>query len=107
MIAMVRNVVYRLSFVNNIAMYTKSNLSTVILEYNLLQIYHPLFGLMQRIRHVKVNNYIGNIVRNYDDKDFIMHFRLSRPIVYELMNKFSISPIFTSIEGKYIFLIME
>ncbi|RLU22218.1 hypothetical protein DMN91_006599, partial [Ooceraea biroi] len=67
-------------------------------EHNELRVFHPLFGLVQRLQHIKVQNYIENIVYNYDDKDFIMHFRLSRLIVYELINKFRTSIIFTSIE---------
>ncbi|XP_026826173.1 putative nuclease HARBI1 isoform X2 [Ooceraea biroi] len=69
-------------------------------EHNELRVFHPLFGLVQRLQHIKVQNYIENIVYNYDDKDFIMHFRLSRLIVYELINKFRTSIIFTSIEDR-------
>lgn len=63
----------------------------------------PLFGIgiegMQRIPHIKVNNYVENIVRNYINKDFIMHFRLSRRIVNELTIRFEMSEEFTSLQG--------
>jgi len=42
---------------------------------------------------------VENIVRNYDHMDFIMHFRLSREITYRLIDQFSISEIFTSLQG--------
>lgn len=57
---------------------------------------------MQRIQHVKVQNYVENIVRNYNDIDFIMHFRLSRGVTYNLINQFRVSDIFTSLQGIYI-----
>jgi len=41
---------------------------------------------MQRIQHIKINNYIENIVNNYNNIDFIMHFRLKRQIAYDLID---------------------
>ncbi|XP_012542720.3 LOW QUALITY PROTEIN: putative nuclease HARBI1 [Monomorium pharaonis] len=66
--------------------------------YDELQILHPVFGRLQRIQHVKILNYVKNIVNNYDNIDFIMHFRLSREKTYELINKFRISEIFISLQ---------
>lgn len=54
---------------------------------------------MQRIEHVKVRNYIENIVHNYDNIDFIMHFRLSRNVAYNLIDQFRVSEIYTSLQG--------
>lgn len=54
---------------------------------------------IQHIHHIKINNYIEHIVRNYLNKDFIMHFRLSRRVVYGLIARFEISDIFTSLQG--------
>lgn len=72
-----------------------------ILDYNeILQILHPVFGRVQRIEHVKIHNYIENIVRSYNNIDFIMHFRFSREKAYELINQFEISEIFIS-QGMY------
>ena len=62
---------------------------------------HQVFGRVQRIEHVKIQNYVENIVRNYNNIDFIMHFRLCREKAYELINKFEISEIFTSLQGMY------
>lgn len=55
--------------------------------------------MVQRIPHVKVYNYVEHVVRRYDDIDFIMHFRLSREKTYELINLFTRSDIFTSLQG--------
>jgi len=55
--------------------------------------------VVQRIHHIKVNNYIENVVQNYIEKDFIMHFRLSRAVAYDLIDRFTISPIFSSLQG--------
>ncbi|KAM0735065.1 hypothetical protein ACS0PU_011178 [Formica fusca] len=66
--------------------------------YNELRILHPVFGMVQRIEHVKIHNYVENIVRNYNDIDFIMHFRLSREKTYELINRFRTSEIFISLQ---------
>lgn len=55
-----------------------------------------------RIDHTKVNNYIETVVRNYINKDFIMHFRLSRMIAYNLIERFQVSDIFTSLQGNFI-----
>lgn len=49
---------------------------------------------MERVHHIKINNYIEDIVRGYIYKDFIMHFRLSRAIAYELIARFEISDVF-------------
>lgn len=81
-----------------------SNL-TVFLDYDELRIFHPIFGLIQRVERVKIMNYIENIVTRYNDTDFIMHFRLSRVIAYELIAKFSMSEVFTSLQGMSILLI--
>ncbi|XP_071577182.1 putative nuclease HARBI1 [Temnothorax nylanderi] len=68
-------------------------------DHNELRLFHPIFGVLQRIDHVKVINYVENIVRNYDNMDFIMHFRLSRVVAYRLIDQFSVSEIFTSLQG--------
>lgn len=76
---------------------------------NELRLLHPIFRIVQRIEHIKVYNYIENIVSNYNrfHIDFIMHFRLSRRIAYQLIDQFSVSEIFTSIQGIYYFLILD
>jgi len=68
-------------------------------DYNELRVLHPILGIIQRIDHVKIHNYVENIVRNYDNIDFIMHFRLSKDITYELVDQFRVSEIFTSLQG--------
>ncbi|XP_029157915.1 uncharacterized protein LOC114930332 isoform X1 [Nylanderia fulva] len=65
-----------------------------------LHMLHPIFGLVQRIEHVKINNYIEHIVHNYNNVDFIMHFRLSRRAAYQLIDQFTVSEIFTSIQER-------
>ena len=57
-----------------------------------------------RIHHIKINNYIENIVQNYIDKDFLMHFRLSREVIYHFIERFTISPVFTSLQGIFLFI---
>lgn len=64
----------------------------------------PQLELIRRIQHIRVQNYIENIVNNYNERDFIMHFRLSRAITYDLINRFGASNIFTSIQSKYVFI---
>ncbi|XP_024875155.1 putative nuclease HARBI1 isoform X1 [Temnothorax curvispinosus] len=62
----------------------------------------PVYGLVGRvgrIQHIKVVNYIENIVRNYIARDFLMHFRLSRAVAYELINQFEVSDIFIEISN--------
>ncbi|XP_071578821.1 uncharacterized protein [Temnothorax nylanderi] len=68
-------------------------------DYNELQIFYAIFGAIQRIEHVRINNYVENIVRNYDNIDFIMHFRLSREKTFQLINQFRVSEIFMSLQG--------
>lgn len=75
----------------------------MLLDYNDLRMLHPIFGMIQRTEHIKIMNYIENIVSRYDNIDFIMHFRLSREIAYELIAKFSISEVFTSL-GTFVLL---
>lgn len=58
--------------------------------------------MIQRIEHVRIQNYVENIVRNYNNIDFIMHFRLSREVTYNLIDQFRVSEIFTSLQGTYI-----
>lgn len=60
---------------------------------------HPVLGIIQRIEHVKINNYVENIVRNYNNVDFIMHFRLSRQVAFHLIGQFEVSEIFASMES--------
>jgi len=55
--------------------------------------------MIQRIEHVRIYNYVENIVRNYNNIDFIMHFRLSREVAYDLIDQFRVSEIFTSLQG--------
>ena len=62
---------------------------------------HPIFGLVQRIEHMKINNYIEHIVNNYNNVDFLMHFCLSRRAAYQLIDQFTVSEIFT-IQGVYL-----
>lgn len=59
---------------------------------------HPIFELVQRIEHVKINNYIEHIVHNYNNVDFLMHFCLSRRAAYQ----FTVSEIFTSVQDVYL-----
>lgn len=70
-------------------------------DLNELQIFHTIFGITQRVDHVRINNYVENIVRNYNNIDFIMHFRLSRHIVYRMIDEFSASEIFTSLQSLF------
>ena len=91
--------------INKIIIYTKPDILINFLEHNELQLLHPLLGLIRRTEHVKIRNYIDNIVCNYDDRDFLMHFRLSREVTYELINQFRVSEIFTSIQGKCTYII--
>lgn len=63
---------------------------------NLMQ---PVLQGIVRIQRVKVMNYVENQTRNYNENDFIMHFRLSREVAYTLINRFERSPIFTSLRG--------
>lgn len=67
------------------------------IDHNELQIFHPILGIIQRIEHVKIQNYVENIVQNYNNIDFIMHFRLSREVTYNLIHQFHVSEIFTSL----------
>ncbi|XP_032688007.1 putative nuclease HARBI1 [Odontomachus brunneus] len=66
---------------------------------NVLQMLHPVLGIIQRIEHVRIRNYIEHIVHNYNNVDFIMHFRLSRQVAYSLMEQFAVSDIFISIDN--------
>ncbi|KAL0125011.1 hypothetical protein PUN28_004266 [Cardiocondyla obscurior] len=43
-------------------------------DKNELETLHPLFGTMRRNKHIKMQNYIENIVVNYIDKNFIMTY---------------------------------
>lgn len=54
---------------------------------------------VQRVPHVKIQNYIEYVVRNYIENDFIMHFRLSREVAYQLIERFNTSDIFLSLQG--------
>lgn len=65
----------------------------------------PVLQGIIRVQHVKVINYIENQARNYNENDFIMHFRLSREIAYTLINRFERSPIYTSLRGIYYYII--
>jgi len=38
---------------------------------------HPVINGIQRIDRVKITNYL-EIVSDYNDKDFLMHFRFNR-----------------------------
>ncbi|XP_071632700.1 putative nuclease HARBI1 [Temnothorax longispinosus] len=67
-------------------------------DYNELQIFHPILGMIQRIEHVRIHNYVENVIRNYNNIDFIMHFRLSREVAYHLIDQFHVSEIFTSLQ---------
>jgi len=48
---------------------------------------------------------IENIVRNYIEKDFVMHFHLSRAVAYYLIENFTVSPIFIFMQGISLFVI--
>lgn len=74
-----------------------------MLAYNEVRILEAVFGVMQRVHRVNIPNYIENIVRRYNNIDFIMHFRLSREKAYDLINRFRTSAIFTSLQGMYLF----
>ena len=63
---------------------------------NLMQVVTQ--GIVRRQR-IKVMNYVENQARNYNENDFIMHFRLSREVAYTLINQFERSPIFISLRG--------
>lgn len=52
----------------------------LFIDQNVLPMLDPVLGIMQRIEHIKVNNYIENVVIYYTNVDFIMHFRLSRQV---------------------------
>lgn len=76
---------------------------TGFLERNELRVLHLVLGLVARVEYIKVQNYIENVVINYIDKDFIMHFRLSTVVAYGLIERFTASDIFNTIQGIYIF----
>lgn len=67
-------------------------------DHNEIRIFHPIFGMLQRMGHIKIHNYVENIVRNYDNIDFIMHFKLSKEVAYGLIDQFNVSEIFTSLQ---------
>jgi len=60
---------------------------------------NPVINGIQRINHVKIVNYIET-TRAYIEKDFIMHFRLSRMIAYDLIDRFEKSDIYAALQGK-------
>jgi len=43
-----------------------------------------------------------NIVTNYDENDFKMHFRLSQEISNELIGRFTVFPTYLSLQGSYV-----
>ena len=63
------------------------------------QILEPVLGMVQRVNRIKILNYIENVVHLYVENDFIMHFRLSREVTYELIGRFAASPIFLALQG--------
>ncbi|XP_023289432.1 uncharacterized protein LOC111674210, partial [Orussus abietinus] len=68
-------------------------------NYDVVRVLHPVLNEIQRIERVKIMKYIENIVHNYTDQDFIMHSRLSRGMVDELVLHFSTSEIYVALEG--------
>jgi len=58
---------------------------------------NPVINGIQRINHVKIVNYIETI-RAYIEKDFIMHFRLSQMVAYDLIDKIERSD--AALQGK-------
>lgn len=60
----------------------------------------PVINGIQGINHAKITNYI-DIVHQYIDRDFIMHFRLSRTVAYDLIYKFEHSRFFNILLHKY------
>jgi len=59
---------------------------------------HPVINRIQRIDRVKITNYL-EIVSNYSDKDFLMHFRFNRDAANELINLFKMSSFYTCLKG--------
>ena len=69
------------------------------LDEDIGQLLEPVLGVVQRVHHVKIVNYIENVVYLYTENDFIIHFRLSREVTNELIDRFAASPIFLALQG--------
>lgn len=69
-----------------------------------LRMLHPIFGVVQRINHVKIQNYVENVVIAYNAIDFIMHFRLSREKTYQLIDQFAVSQIYTVLQSTHVYI---
>jgi len=84
--------------------FTRALFNTILfyIDEDVEKILEPVLEGIQRIRHIKIINYIENIVTNYDENDFIMHFRLSREISNELIGRFTVSPTYLSLQGSYV-----
>lgn len=68
-------------------------------DFNVLSIVLPFLKAVQEKERYKVVNYVENTVRNYIEDDFIMHFRLSRMVAYELISRFAASEMYASLRG--------
>jgi len=58
---------------------------------------HPVINGIQRIDRVKITNYL-EIVSNYSDKDFLMHFRFNRDAANKLINVFKMPSFYTCLK---------
>lgn len=68
-------------------------------DFDIENLMPPILQGIVRMQRIKIINYIENQARNYNENDFIMHFRLSREVTYTLVNRFEGSPVFTSLRG--------
>jgi len=65
---------------------------------DIVNIVHPVINGIQRIDRVKIINYL-EIVSNYSDKDFIMHFRLTRSVAKDLICRFELTHFYNNLKG--------
>ena len=81
--------------------YLKTILYNIFLldDDDIIRLIQPVINRIERVEHIKIMNYIENVVRNYIENDFIMHFRLSRNVAYELVERFSVSEVYQSLQG--------
>lgn len=60
-----------------------------------------IINCVQRIDHVRILNYM-EVVDSYYDDEFITHFRMSRDVVDDLIQRYNRSPVYEMIIGNII-----
>jgi hypothetical protein len=60
---------------------------------------NDVIALFERPRRNTIPSYVEGVIPSYTDEEFVMHFRLKRGVVWDMIENYKSSDEFASLQG--------